>query len=425
MEDFDYFNSDNSFVKKFVMYFFVCFLTIALILVAVSKYPETAVGDVIIKTKNPTLRYNNNINGKIYFLLKTEQVVNGQVVAMIGDSVDLQQLKHLKKLLKNIDLELLDEHVLDLPVKISLGQITQAYFQFYILMKRHSIFKTHNISESNMKIAINELNHDKVLLQQRDQIFNIEQEKGKILQNFSSTDSLLYIGEAISKHSLDLNRINRLDYELEHEFNNLSNFEIKKRIEVSKNKIDLIKSQYYSEKSLLKADLIKSYWELWETIRLWELRHLIVSRVNGSLEYLKPLYEGMHLQAEEELCAISPNSADYDVYLNIKDSRIGKIERGQKVMINLNNFSSKEFGYIEGVITKTPKIFSNNTDKISTLKDYLFEVRLINGLKTKYGVDLSGRESELLGSAQVVIDNSTFFSRIFNNFKYIYTMNQE
>ena len=81
----------------------------------------------------------------------------------------------------------------------------------------------------------------------------------------------------------------------------------------------------------------------------------------------------------------------------------GKVNKGQKVNVKLQNFPYMEYGMISGII--------NNISLVPNDSHYYVEVVFPAGLKTNYGKTLQFSQN-LQGSAEIITDDRRLLHRI-------------
>jgi HlyD family secretion protein len=176
----------------------------------------------------------------------------------------------------------------------------------------------------------------------------------------------------------------------------------------SVSKLDI---QYIREKNSLFSDLKTAYSELLSTIENWEQTYVLVSPIEGTVTFGSFWTSNQFVNAGDKVLAVVPDKQGKIIgRIQTPASGSGKIRSGQRVNIKINDYPYLEYGTLQG------EVF--NMSLISNGKNYAVEVQLRQGLKTSVGktLDFSG---ELTGTAEIMTDDRSLFSRIFSPLKYL------
>lgn len=149
-----------------------------------------------------------------------------------------------------------------------------------------------------------------------------------------------------------------------------------------------LRSSLYSLKSKLEQ-LVKYY--------------LVIAPENGIVLFTSFLQENQSVAEGQGLFYLQPLQNIYYAQTLVSQKGLGKIKRGQRVLIRLESYPSNEFGYLTGTV--------NYISNIPTSKDsFLIKVDLLRGLQTNYNKPIAFRNN-LRGQAEIIMDDRTLFDR--------------
>lgn len=143
---------------------------------------------------------------------------------------------------------------------------------------------------------------------------------------------------------------------------------------------------------------------LQSSIESWKQRYVLIAPVAGRVSFSAPWQEQQHLTSGQELLNVEPSRNNYRGLVKITQTNMGKLTKGQKVLIKLDGYTYREYGMIEGELSK----LSMTPGKDSSYWGY---VDLPNQLKTRYGRNLEYRNG-LKGTAEIVTADRRLIERL-------------
>ena len=202
----------NDYSKTVV--FIIAFLILIVILGIFIKYPEKITGQIFVVSNAKENKIFPPINGKVQFQVnENSSVEKGQLLAVIDNPADYKDLILLKKNLENFNFEDIVESIENFQqeTRYKLGDIENQYYNFLLAIVEYQSFSKINIYERRVKNLYNriERNQEKLEMSRASEI--IGNEKYDILNKMYSTDSTLFIMDAIVKDEIDNSKINVLN----------------------------------------------------------------------------------------------------------------------------------------------------------------------------------------------------------------------
>ncbi len=154
--------------------------------------------------------------------------------------------------------------------------------------------------------------------------------------------------------------------------------------------------------------------ELSTMIESWEKKYVIQSPIQGLLEYTQFLSSNQYITMDTDLFSIMPKEHITEVEVLLPSDGVGKIEIGQKAVIKLTDYPSKEYGDLSGYVSEISLSKINTEDgNLSLIK-----VQLENGGLTNYGRSIN-LHSGMPATVDIITENRRLISRIFDRLKYI------
>lgn len=400
-------------------------LVVVLIIIFLSwmiKYPDVIKGSVTITTTISPSRIVAQQNGIIKKLPVADQqnVVIHQTLAQMENPLSEQTVYQLQLLLDSLNYHLRNNSLEKYKIPLDLPQLGSLQEHFNALRKTTQEFirwSTNDYIDQNIQNLKEQLKYYKRLSGVLSKKLDLSKKELNNAREKLNNDEQLYKKNAISKVAFFEAQSNSTSKEHATEDikaqllqNNITTVEIEKQ---------LLKISYEQDEKLTNAlmqielliDLIK------KEIVGWEQSFLLKAPFTGRINYLLPLSENDYVEGGTPIFAVIPDNSELIGYIQITSDGVGKVKKGQKVNIRLSDYPSQEFGQITGEVVSVAEI-ANRTNKQEE-NGHLVKIILPNGLETTYKKRLDF-SSEMLGSAEIITENSRIIERIFNQFKTLF-----
>lgn len=369
------------------------------------KYPEVVHGTAVLTTAVPPVKIYSKASGYVnkIFVPNDKNVKDGQLIAQIDNPLNKTTIDSLSALLADFDI-LKYSHLLKFLGEVKpLGQSQTAANVLYSNLLDYSElvndkFYVGTLESLNQKILYN--GRLAWIAKQEIDLYEIELIQAK--EKFEA-DSILYMNKVIPKHTFYRNRSELIaaQQKLFNAKKNYVQFKLAES-EFTKQKADVM-HDYQIKKIRLETEIQTSINSINNSINLWQENYLIKAPINGRLSFLNDIVEKDFVTPNFPLFAIVPESDNVLAVVKINSQGYGKIEKGQKVRLKLENFPSHEFGQIIGKVKKTSKLAGE--------EGYIIKVVLPNGLQTTYKKTLQ-YSPEMKGSAEIVTADLRLIERI-------------
>ena len=372
------------------------------------KYPEFVSAPIIVTSQNPPEKIEARSNSKIekIFIKDHQKVKKGDIMMILQSAADYQDVLKLKKIVDSMN----SQQLLSFPVNqvshFKLGELQSDYNNFA------KAFQDENLFIRLQPYAPENLAANQTLSEYRGRITNLRQQKTLEIakydlteKNFRRSQELFNQGviaamelenEKIKflQEEQNLKNINISISQLEENINNLNKTKSGTAINTEKDKIN-----YSSQTMQLFEQLRKS-------LKQWEQDYLIVSSTDGTASFQQFFGENQFVKSGDPVLSVLPEKKETLVgRMSIPSVNSGKVKKGQKILIKLDNYRFQEYGIIEGKVRNISLTPDENGN-------YYVDVILPKGLKTSYNKTLKF-DKELKGNAEIVTEDLRLIERFF------------
>ena len=397
----------------------VLFLFLILLLFALSwiiKYPDVVISEVILTTENPPQKEYAKVTGKIdtIFVSDSDNVSDQQPLAILENTANYKDVFFLKSIIDTIQIQ---KHSFYFPIDelpiLFLGEIDAAYSTFetnyiqYVLNKELKPFT--NVALAN-KTTTSELNRQLRNLRAQKVLHKQELEfKKKDL----SRSQILFEKGVISEQNYETKQLEYLQAERIYKNMVSSISQLREAISNSENTSKGTEISSIREEKVLLKKVIQSFNQLQKSIKDWEIKYVLSSKMDGNVSFLNYWSENQTVNQGDLVFTIIPNvNSSFIAKLKTPAQNLGKVKVEQNVNIKLHNYPDYEFGVLKGTVTTISKI--SNKDGF-----YTIDVSLPETLITSYNKEIEFKQ-EMQGVAEIITEDLRLIERVFYQFKKIF-----
>jgi len=391
------------------------------------KYPDVIEGQGIVTTTQPPAKLVSKSSGyleQLYFKDNTN-IKKGDIIAEITNPTNKESIDFLKTTIQRLTTENAQplEHFNAHQLSSTLSQISDKNLLFGNNLPEFNSF-IQNLTELNVLLAdknyqttiknVNQqIGYNKSLaLITKEQLDLLNQEISNAKEKFKA-DSSLYKKGVIAKHTFFQNQSELISKK--QELANLKKTYVNYQITVTNylKQKDEATQQFEQQKRTLNTNISSNIKTIKNYINNWQQNYTFTSPINGKLSYLSNLTENQFINASTTLFAVVPNNQNYIGQITIPTQGFGKVAKGQKVRIKLNNYPYQEFGQLIGIITDISLI---PTAISETQNAYFITISLPQDLITTYKKEITFTP-EMTGTAEIITEDLRLIERIFNMFR--------
>lgn len=398
----------------------IIFIVICIILTGswFFQYPDIVAAQIVLTTENPPAPVLAKSSGKIQnlFVSDDDLVSKYQDLGVIENPGNFESIVQLLKDLKDFKTKFNPGEIFNISNQsYILGEIQSSYANFYANIEDYN--KSINLDYHKQKLDL----YNKELKKYDIYLSNIKNQNSILQQELNLTkkqyirDSVLYNQKLLSESDFDKSKSNLLSksYNFEQNKVTISNVEIQiESLNQSILELELQQKKQISDQSIL---IRESYENLMAAIESWKHKYVLIAPTDGTVTLNQFWNENQTVKAGETVMTIIPKDEGLlmgKVQLTFQGA--GKVKEGQKVNIQFLNYPYTEFGMVRGIVKSISLAPDNNY--------YTAEIKLPNGLKTFYGIDLEFKQ-EMQGVAEIITEDMRLLERIVKPLKFILNKN--
>jgi multidrug resistance efflux pump len=391
------------------------------------KYPDVIEGQAIITTTQPPAKLVSKSSGyleQLYFK-DNSTIKKGDIIAEITNPTNKGNIDFLATTLQGlITKETLPlqrfntDQITEVLAQISgenllLGNNLPEFNSFIQNLTELNVLLTNQFYQNTIKNFNQQIEYnDRLAWITKGQLDLLNQELKNAKEKFNG-DSTLYVRGAIAKHEFFKNQSELIS--TKQELANLKKTYVNYKITVTNylKQKDEATQQFEQQKRTLNTNISANIKSIKNYINNWHQNYTFTSPINGKLTYLSNLTENQFIKTSTTLFAVVPNNQNYIGQITIPTQGFGKVAKGQKVRIKLNNYPYQEFGQLIGEITDISLI---PTAISETQNAYFITISLPQDLITTYKKNIVFTP-EMTGTAEIITEDLRLIERIFNMFR--------
>lgn len=389
----------------------VVILAILLMILLMSyfiKYPEFVPATIIVTSQNPPEKLQFRTDSKIekIFVTDNQKIKKDEILMVLQSTANYKDVLQLKKLIDSISTTELVAFPLEKISKYKLGELQSDYNNFAKAFQDEKLFTTlkpytpeniatsQNITANKNRIVV--LKRQKVIELSKLELVKKNYQRAQQLLNQKVISTFEFENEKIKflQAQQSLENVDISLSQTEEAIFNLNRTKSGANINAEKDKVNFA------------SQTIQLLEQLRRSLRFWEQNYLIVSSIDGVASFQQFWGENQFVKRGEPILSILP--IDKKALLGkmlVPAVNSGKIAKGEKVLIKLDNYRYQEYGIVEGYVQNisfTPDEKGN----------YYVDVSLPKGLKTSYKKVLPF-DKELKGNAEIVTQDLRLIERFF------------
>jgi HlyD family secretion protein len=141
-------------------------------------------------------------------------------------------------------------------------------------------------------------------------------------------------------------------------------------------------------------------------ISAWEQNYLLAAPIDGAVSFTRFWSENQNVKAGEKVLTIVPGESGSMIgKISLPMEGAGKVNVGQQVNIQFDNFPHLEYGMVKGYVS--------NKSQVPDDDFYTVEVELPAGLRTYYNTDIPFSQN-MRGQAVILTDKKRMLERVLN-----------
>ena len=396
------------------------FFFLVLILAGIISFNQVVKGSVTLTSKNPPVEIKVKRDGKLsaIYYKPGDSIVAGDIVAVLDNPASQKDITFLKERLGKDFLKVLSLEALltEFPVNLSLGTSLQAAYNRF-LEEYHNLILENTLGHNQImeQGLLQNINNQRSILNSKEEEFQLMENSLSISTENINRHRQLFEKGVISK--FDLEKVELEFTEKNRQYSLLKQQMIQLQADKSRAKSDLeiLRSSEERKLSLQEAELVFAKQNLLNEISEWEDKNIIKSPVAGRLSYNQVWGVHQNVEEGEVVFTIVPfMRKDLLGKCIVPVQNSGQINKGQKVYLKLDNYPYREWGMIKASVKSISEVPSR-----AEVPAYIVYLD-VDSLVTSYGKELILHQ-ELIGTAEIVLEEVTLLKRIFYQFRQLWT----
>ncbi len=373
------------------------------------KYPDVVISEITITTQTQPIDIICKSDGvlKEIYVSENQEIKENDIIGFIENEANYEDVLTLINFLKD-NLSATTEKR-KFPKNLRLGIIQESYNEFLNAYSSYWLNKTNQPIEREIVILERQNNSNKILLNQLKKKKELFKKELELSDKDFVRDSMLHSKEFISDRDIEIKQIEIMKKKrgFQDVLNQISNTHISiTKIEqelLSLLNRSIVLSNNNKQNVLLKLEQLKG------NIEGWKRNYLLQTPISGIISFNRFIEKNTFVKSDDNLFTIIPkNAGKIEGQAIMPIVRSGKVKKGQKVNIKLNNFLYQEYGMLIGRVEEISLTPLNES--------YIVKIILPNGLKTTYGKELPFNQ-KMKGTAEIVTEDLRLIERIFYQFR--------
>jgi HlyD family secretion protein len=386
------------------------FILFALLLFGswVFRYPDIKRARIVVTSVNPPADLKARTSGKIVrlFVVNNQQVKRGDVLAMIENPAtyeDVVQLKNNLAFLDSLSIEEITDDLTELK-NVELGTIQSDYSLFLKVYRDFMEFRRIDYHQRKVETARTELEKQQEYSRSLSERVSTQEQAYELAQRQFNRNASLFEQGVISASDLEESRSEMLTERNKRQ--ELISLMAENNINIARTEdqmVDLELKQQEEQSGMINS-LEESYNNLKASITSWEQNYLLVAPVDGSVTFTRFWSENQNVKSGEKVLTIIPDESGSMLgKISLPLEGAGKVQVGNQVNIQFDNFPHLEYGMVKG--------FVSNISEVSEDDFYTVEVEFPDGLRSYYGYDIVFSQN-MQGTAEILTDKKRLLVRV-------------
>ncbi|MDF1574857.1 MAG: HlyD family efflux transporter periplasmic adaptor subunit [Bacteroidales bacterium] len=392
------------------MILFVFLLVLLLLGSWIFRYPDIKKARIVVTSVNPPADLKARSSGKIVglYVVNNQLVKNGTVLAMIENPAvydDVVQLKNSLLFLDTIAIEAITEDLTEMK-NVKLGTIQTHYSMFLKVYRDYMEFRRIDYHQRKVETARTELEKQREYTRSLSERIAIQEQAYELALRQFNRDASLFEEGVISASELEESRSEMLNERNKRQ--EIISLMAENNISISRteNQIVDLELKQQEERSGMISALGEAYSNLKAAITSWEQTYLLVAPVDGTVTFTRFWSENQNVRQGEKVLTIIPaESGSMIGKISLPLEGAGKVNVGNQVNIQFDNFPHLEYGMVKG--------FVSNISGVSDDDFYTVEVELPDGLRSYYDYEILFSQN-MQGDAEILTDKKRLLERVLN-----------
>ena len=375
------------------------------------KYPDKITETAYLSAENAPKEIKPKTEGILHklFVQNGSDVKKGDIIGWIEAESNYQDVLELLSDIKKIeqyfqtDKNIIEKNkLISNASKFNSGDLQKSYAEFISALLKYDDFHLNGFYDQKIKFT----NHEIDVVKKRSTVLKTQTDLTKkdlaISQELYNTDNTLEKNNLVTKEDLKLSESQLINKEKSYYDLSLAMINIESSISEKKSEI----LQLEHDISQNQIQFSQAIQMLKTTLLGWIDKYSIKSSTNGQIEFSSFIQENQFISLSKPFGYIIPAHSKYYMRTSLSQDIVGKLEKNTPVEIRFNAYPYKDFGVLEGRLTRISEIALDS--------GFLSKIDLVNGLETNLHYKVPYREN-LKSDAIFVTKDLRLLERFFNS----------
>jgi multidrug resistance efflux pump len=383
------------------------------------KYPDIISANIILTTENPPSPVIARSSGKIQnlFVSDNETVKKDQMLGIIENPADYSSINILMEQLNKFEITFKPNSLFVINKdNLVLGNIQSYYTNFFKNIDSYNQMIKLDYYDQKLSLYNQEIKKYDLYLSNLKTQMNLLRNDFELTAKQFQRDSILFTQKLISDSDYEKSRSQLIAKQYSFEQMNSSISSTNLQIESLNQNILELKLQKEKQMNDHIALIKESYGNLLAVVETWKYQYVLTASTKGKVTFNQFWNENQSVKAGEIVITIIPEDEGEIIgKAQLTFQGAGKVKEGQDANIQFASYPYMEFGMVKGIVNAVSLAPDNDY--------YTVEIKLPDGLKTYYGIDLDFKQ-EMQGKAEIITENKRLLERIVRPFRYIMNRNK-
>lgn len=375
------------------------------------KYPEIIEAQVTLTTSNPPANLKAMSTGKITKLYFDEnaEIKQNDVVAIIENTANFKDITLLESIIDT----LLNPWDLPDDLQLELGEMQSVYSSFMRLLFDYHNFEALNYHASKIEAIKQQQNDYSLYFSRLKAQERIKQKELGYAKKQFARDSALFEEGINCEMEYEKASVRYLQEKSSYENLKASMINTRMQINQLEKQILDLELQHQQENTRYINQISEAFLNLKSQLKKWKQTYVIASPIDGNITYTKIWSANQNVNIGEVVATIIPSlQTDIIGKLVVPTAGAGKVKKGQRVNIKLDNFPYMEYGMIRSRVENISQVPVMTEDGAF----YIAEAEISDSLISNYGLALDFSQ-EMTGTAEIITEDIRLLQRLFNPLK--------
>lgn len=419
------YNYRPSWILRWGITLFFTILLFITITMGFIKYPDVVPATAEITTINPPANIIARVNGKIdsIFVMGGENVTKNKVLAVLQSTAKWTHIQKVENYIATLDSIQKDSDYKALfnpsffNNNLALGEVQSSYAEFKMNYSTLYNYLYSGFYKEQSQALLDRITTQKRLKNQLTRKRKILKEQFRLIQKEFVRDSIIHNIKGIADNQYEqqyqkLLQAKSIIIDMDINIENTSS-----SIEQYQSELKRAQFKYNSDFKSFTNKLTQTVKLLKSRIEMWKQNYLIISPIAGVASFTTFWSKNQNVKAGEVVFSIVPsNKSAIKVRIQFPVKNSGKVKKGQRVNIKLQNYPYQEFGMLIGHIGKMSEVPNNNL--------YSADVIVNNKLITSYKKVIP-KVQDLKGDAEILTDEISLLMRLFTPLRAVFENNMK